>query len=92
MRCTCNINAGVVSVLLGSAILGAVAGNVCKDVAQAMEKRFSALALTYHANDDYKTRHDTRFASFLRVCNADSKALTNHLNKEESHQLFSSDC
>ncbi|MGV2934224.1 FGGY-family carbohydrate kinase [Providencia sp. AGC89] len=53
-------------VLLGSAILGAVAGKVCNDVAQAMNK-FSAIDLTYHPNKAYKAHHDIRFASFLHL-------------------------
>ena len=53
-------------VLLGSAILGAVAGKVCDDVAQAMDQ-FSEIDLTYYANESYQTRHDTRFASFIKL-------------------------
>ncbi|WP_369311521.1 FGGY-family carbohydrate kinase [Providencia rettgeri] len=53
-------------VLLGSAILGAVAGKVCEDVAQAMDQ-LSKIDLTYQANEHYRTRHDMRFASFLQL-------------------------
>lgn len=53
-------------VLLGSAILGAVAGKICDNVAQAMDQ-FSEIDLTYYAEESYQTRHDLRFASFLQL-------------------------
>lgn len=53
-------------VLLGSAILGAVAGGVCENVAQAMAQ-FANIDLTYQANKQFKLHHETRFASFKHL-------------------------
>ncbi|HHR6051110.1 TPA: FGGY-family carbohydrate kinase [Providencia alcalifaciens] len=53
-------------VLLGSAILGAVAGGVCENVAQAMAQ-FTNIDLTYQANKQFKLHHETRFASFKHL-------------------------
>ena len=53
-------------VLLGSAILGAVAGGVCSSMAEAMD-HFSTIDLTYQPNEHYKKQHDIRFASFLHL-------------------------
>ncbi|HBO23799.1 FGGY-family carbohydrate kinase [Providencia sp.] len=53
-------------VLLGSAILGAVAGGLCNTVAQAMDQ-FSTIDLTYQPNGDYQEQHNIRFTSFLNL-------------------------
>lgn len=53
-------------VLLGSAILGAVAGGICNTVAQAMDQ-FSTIDLTYQPNSDYQEQHNIRFTSFLNL-------------------------
>ncbi|MDX7992686.1 hypothetical protein FE393_15455 [Xenorhabdus sp. psl] len=56
-------------VLLGSAILGAVAGGVFGDVRQAMA-HFSAIDRTYQPNEAYREQHSIRFTSFqcLQQC------------------------
>ncbi|EKT62456.1 FGGY-family carbohydrate kinase [Providencia burhodogranariea] len=56
-------------VLLGSAILGAVAGGVCENVRDAMTS-FSSIDLTYQPNEAYRERHNLRFTSFeyLQQC------------------------
>ncbi len=53
-------------VLLGSAILGAVAGGVCQNVAEAMDQ-FSSIDLTYQANEYYQEHHNIRYVSFLHL-------------------------
>ncbi|MBC5790069.1 FGGY-family carbohydrate kinase [Providencia sp. JUb39] len=53
-------------VLLGSAILGAVAGGVCENVAQAMAQ-FANIDLTYQPNEQFKSHHQTRFTSFQHL-------------------------
>ncbi|CAG9417147.1 FGGY-family carbohydrate kinase [Providencia alcalifaciens] len=53
-------------VLLGSAILGAVAGSVCENVAQAMAQ-FANIDLTYQPNEKFKLHHQTRFTSFQHL-------------------------
>ncbi|MCW2255170.1 FGGY-family pentulose kinase [Providencia alcalifaciens] len=50
-------------VLLGSAILGAVAGEVYESVEDAMAS-FSSIDLTYQPNEAYRERHNLRFTSF----------------------------
>ncbi|WP_426577343.1 FGGY-family carbohydrate kinase [Xenorhabdus stockiae] len=56
-------------VLLGSAILGAVAGDVCKSVGEAMS-RFSNIDCTYEPSESYRDHHNIRFTSFqcLQQC------------------------
>ncbi|MDX7985864.1 FGGY-family carbohydrate kinase [Xenorhabdus sp. 12] len=53
-------------VLLGSAILGAVAGGVSESVGQAMA-HFSAIDRTYSPNGAYRERHNIRFDSFQNL-------------------------
>ncbi|WP_099136617.1 FGGY-family carbohydrate kinase [Xenorhabdus budapestensis] len=56
-------------VLLGSAILGSVAGGIFASVRQAMA-HFSAIDRTYQPNEIYRERHNIRFTSFqcLQQC------------------------
>ncbi|WP_340608400.1 FGGY-family carbohydrate kinase [Xenorhabdus bharatensis] len=53
-------------VLLGSAILGAVAGGVCESVSEAM-LRFSSMDCTYEPSESYRESHNIRFTSFQRL-------------------------
>ncbi len=53
-------------VLLGSAILGAVAGGVCDNVSHAMAC-FSSIDLTYQPNSSYREQHNLRFTSFEQL-------------------------
>ncbi|WP_446469054.1 FGGY-family carbohydrate kinase [Xenorhabdus stockiae] len=56
-------------VLLGSAILGAVAGGICESVSEAMS-RFSNIDRTYEPNESHRELHNIRFKSFqsLQQC------------------------
>jgi len=53
-------------VLLGSAILGAVASGIYANVGDAMTC-FSSIDLTYQPNEAYRERHNLRFTSFEHI-------------------------
>ncbi|MBD2823623.1 FGGY-family carbohydrate kinase [Xenorhabdus szentirmaii] len=53
-------------VLLGSAILGAVAGGIAASVEQAMAQ-FSSIGCIYSPNEAYRERHNIRFTSFQHL-------------------------
>lgn len=53
-------------VLLGSAILGAVAGEIYENVGYAMTC-FSSIDLIYQPNEEYRERHNLRFTSFEHI-------------------------
>lgn len=63
-------------VLLGSAILGAVAGNVANSVAEAM-KQMTKLDRQFEPDETYRETHKARYASY-QLLQQSAKTLRNH--------------